>query len=97
MANNTVNNKAKLKIGAIVAAFIIFVIFVVVFFSRYAKTVSQQKEINSLEQTASSIREENSRVEKTLENSDDDAFLEKAAREDDYVKPEERIYYDSVQ
>lgn len=95
MSNEKKKNDKAIKLIAVFTAFVLVVVFVVVLLSRYSKTRSQAKEIASLSQSVSQIQEENSRVSETLEHADDEQFMEKAAREADYVKPEERVYYDS--
>ena len=49
-----------------------------------------------MSQTVSEIEEQNSRIQETIDNGEDESYIEHVAREDyNYVKPEERVYYDS--
>ena len=77
--------KKKLRYIAIAAVALVLVLFVTVVISRMHKREEQKRTEESISIEAS-----------MLSNVDDESYLEKIAREDyDYVKPEERIYYDN--
>lgn len=81
---------------ALIAVVLILIIFGVVIGKRLVTTSKQKNEISSLEQTITEINEENSKIQETLDNGEDESYIEHVAREEyGYVKPEERIYYDS--
>ncbi|MBR6939589.1 MAG: septum formation initiator family protein [Clostridia bacterium] len=89
-------NKKTKRTAFIVLVLIVFIIFVVVFVNRFRKKLAQDEQISSMKSTVSQIEDENSKISETLANSEDESYIEKVAREDyNYVKPEERIYYDS--
>ncbi len=88
--------KKKLRYIAIAAVALVLVLFVTVVISRMHKREEQKRTEESISIEASMLSEENEKLKETLSNVDDESYLEKIAREDyDYVKPEERIYYDN--
>ena len=91
-------NKNNLRVIrlSLIAVIIILIIFGIAIGKRIATTSRQKREISSLEQTVTEISEENSKIQETLDNGEDESYIERVAREEySYVKPEERIYYDS--
>ena len=90
----------KNMIAALIA--VISLVMVAVFVlavSKRLKTRSEQEEkIESLSQTVKDIEEENSKIQETIDNGENESYIERVAREDyNYVRPEERVYYDSEQ
>jgi cell division protein FtsB len=90
----------KKMIAALIA--VISLVMVAVFVlavSKRLKTRSEQEEkIESLSQTVKDIEEENSKIQETIDNGENESYIERVAREDyNYVRPEERVYYDSEQ
>ena len=83
----------KIIIAAVaVISIVLIAIFVFAVGKRLKRKSEQENQIESLKQTVSEIKEE------TINNGENESYIERVAREDyNYVRPEERIYYDSDQ
>ena len=78
-----------------VAVVLVFVLFVVVLVNRVITLHDQSETISSLQSDYDKISEDNSRIEETISAGEDESYMEDMARQDGYVKPEERVYIDS--
>ncbi len=87
--------KDKKKLIIVSVILVVFLVFAVALAKRMIRTSRQKEEIASLKQTVSQIEEENSNLKETLSDTEDESYMEKIARDNGYVYPEERIYYDS--
>ncbi len=89
----------KIIIAAVaVISIVLIAIFVFAVGKRLKRKSEQENQIESLKQTVSEIKEENSRIQENINNGENESYIERVAREDyNYVRPEERIYYDSDQ
>ena len=87
--------KDKFKIFIIAAVAVILVIFAVVCIKKVLITSRQNEEIANLKQSITQMDEENSALEETIADAEDESNMEQIARDNGYVYPEERIYYDS--
>ncbi|MBQ6707894.1 MAG: septum formation initiator family protein [Clostridia bacterium] len=50
--------------------------------------------VESIAQQCDALEAENAELEAMLESGDKDAYIERVARENGYVKPNERVYVD---
>lgn len=87
------NKKVVVSVVALLA--VLLIIFAVTMVKKNIKNKNQEKEIAALNSSISQLEEENSALKETLSNSEDESYMEDIARDNDYVYPEERIYYDS--
>lgn len=93
-----INLKHNKKILVLIIALIllVFVLFFTSVFKNCRKSREQEEQISSMQSEISSIEDENSKLSETLEHGEDESYIEKIARDEySYVKPEERVYYDS--
>ena len=89
-------NNRLLKIGAAILCIIIIIMFAFAVGKRLKIKRTQEEEISSLKQSITQIEEQNSKIQETIDNGEDESYIESVARDDyNYVKPEERVYYDS--
>ncbi len=89
-------NKKLIRAAAAAICIIVLIVFAFAIGKRLKTRREQENTINSMSQSVSEIEEQNSRIQETIDNGDDESYIEHVAREDyNYVKPEERVYYDS--
>ena len=89
-------NKKYIRAAMIGVCIVVLIIFAFAIGKRIKTKREQEKTISSMSQTVSEIEEQNSRIQETIDNGEDESYIEHVAREDyNYVKPEERVYYDS--
>lgn len=88
------NRKTKLIIAAVVVL-VVFIMFGVVVGKRLHTKHQQEETISSMEESVTQILEQNSEMEDALTEENSESRNEQAARENGYVYPEERIYYDN--
>ncbi len=80
----------------IVISLLLIAVFVFAVGKRLRTKAEQENKIESLSQTVKDIEEDNSRIQETINNGENESYIERVAREDyNYVRPEERVYYDS--
>ena len=79
-----------------VAFFVMVCYFFVSFFTLRSDVAAKEAELDTLKEKVVSQQGENARLQKTLDDDDLDAFVERRARDEDlgYVYPDERVYYD---
>ncbi len=94
MDNIKINRKTKVII-AIVIILVAFIIFGIGVGKRLHTKHQQEKTISSMEESVTQILEKNSEMEDALTEENSESRNEQAARENGYVYPEERIYYDN--
>lgn len=90
-------SKTLKRIIILAVVLVVFILFAVTFFKKYKVLSAQREEISRMSSQVSEIQKENDDVSKTIENGTNESYIEQAARENGYVKPEERVYYDSDQ
>ncbi len=89
-------NKKITRIIVTVAVIAAVTVFLIVIIRLLSSLHSQNKKIDGLQESYTEILEENSKIEKSIENGEDESNIERIARDEySYVNPEERIYYDS--
>lgn len=89
-------NKKLIRAAMIGVCIVVLIIFAFAIGKRIKTKHEQENTISSMSQTVSEIEEQNSRIQETIDNGEDESYIEHVAREDyNYVKPEERVYYDS--
>ncbi|MBR6361024.1 MAG: septum formation initiator family protein [Clostridia bacterium] len=94
--NNNPRNKKLIRAGLVCLCAAVLIIFAFAIGKRIRTRHEQENTISSMSQTVSEIEEQNSRIQETIDNGEDESYIEHVAREDyNYVKPEERVYYDS--
>ena len=81
----------------IIAVLIVAAVFIFTVVSRVRLKVKQDREISSMQESDSSLIDDNSKIVESLSETTEDSINEKNARENGYVYPEERIYYDNNQ
>lgn len=90
-----IKNKKALSI-VIIISLAVLLIFGVAVAKRLKTTQKQETEISSMKQSVTDLSEDNSEIQQTLDSGEDESYIERVAREQySYVKPEERVYYDS--
>ena len=89
------SSKKTRRIIIAVAVLLVFVLFIVVLINRVITLHDQSETISSLQSDYDRISEDNSRIEETISAGEDESYMEDMARQDGYVKPEERVYIDS--
>lgn len=94
MSRVSVTNKSK-KLIIIVVVLLIALYFGHQVGVRLRVKFSQDKQISEMQQTVSQIEEQNSKMEETIAAGEDESYNEQIARENGYVYPEERVYYDN--
>ncbi len=91
------DKKAVLILTAVISI-VLIVVFVFAVTKRLRTKAEQEDKIESLSPSVEAIEEENSKIQETIDNGENESYIERVAREDyNYVRPEERIYYDSGQ
>lgn len=94
--NNNPRTKKLIRAAMIGVCIVVLIIFAFAIGKRLKTKREQENRISSMSQTVSEIEEKNSRIQETIDNGDNESYIEQVAREDyNYVKPEERVYYDS--
>lgn len=97
MKKNSTNKKITAAL-IVVISLVLIAVFVFAVAKRLKTRAAQQEQIESLSQTVKDIEEENSKIQETIDNGENESYIERVAREDyNYVRPEERVYYDSDQ
>ena len=87
-------NAKRLIIISVIA--VVLVIFAVVMIGKIRTKKRLDRQIESMKYSISSISEENSKIEESVKNGEDESYLEQIARDEySYVNPEERVYYES--
>jgi cell division protein FtsB len=94
--NNNPRTKKLIRAAMIGVCIVVLIVFAFAIGKRLKTKREQENRISSMSQTVSEIEEQNSRIQETIDNGDNESYIEQVAREDyNYVKPEERVYYDS--
>ena len=94
--NNNPRTKKLTRAAMIGVCIVVLIVFAFAIGKRLKTKREQENRISSMSQTVSEIEEQNSRIQETSDNGDNESYIEQVAREDyNYVKPEERVYYDS--
>ena len=68
--------------------------FAVSFFSGYKENKEKAEELAGLQTQLEELEQQNKDIEKTIKENDEAAIAEKYARENGYVKTDERVYID---
>ena len=76
------------------AAVALAIYFAVSFFSGYKENKEKAEELAGLKTQLEELEQQNKDIEKTIKENDEAAIAEKYARENGYVKTDERVYID---
>ena len=93
-AKRVKNRKHSIILAVLFAALVCY--FVATLISLQSKVKAEEKAYEELSQTYQEQLNENAELEMIIENGNEDAYIEKIAREQyGYAMPDERVYYDS--
>ena len=84
----------KKSLVLIAASFILIPCFVFSLIKISTDIKKEQQMVESIAQQCDALEAENAELEAMLESGDKDAYIERVARENGYVKPNERVYVD---
>ncbi len=88
--------KRSYKTSAIivVACLVAFSCFSLIYVNKISKINEQQQKLESLKQQCVELEAENAELQEVIDSGDEDAYIERVARANGYVKPNERVYVD---
>jgi len=88
--------KRSFKTSAIivVACLLAFSCFSLIYVNKISQINKQQQKLESIEQQCVELEAKNAELQEVLDSGDEDAYIERVARENGYVKPNERVYVD---
>lgn len=90
----TKNRKHSIILAVLFGALVCY--FVATLISLQSKVRAEEDAVDELKQSYQQQLNENAELEMIIENGDEDAYIEKIAREQyGYAMPDERVYYDS--
>ncbi len=88
------NDPKKLIIISVII--LVVVIYLIVLFGKIRTKRELDARESEMQTEVSSILEDNSKIKESIENGDNESYLEEIARSEySYVNPEERVYYDN--
>lgn len=88
------NRKHSIILAVLFAALVCY--FVATLISLQSKVRAEEDAVDELKNSYQQQLDENAELEMIIENGDEDAYIEKIAREQyGYAMPDERVYYDS--
>lgn len=94
-AKKTKNRKHSIILAVLFITLVCY--FVATLISLQVKVRAEEKVVEDLNAAYQQQIEDNEELEEVIENGDEDAYIEKIAREQyGYAMPEERVYYDST-
>lgn len=88
------NRKHSIILAVLFTALVCY--FVATLISLQTKVSAEKEAVTELSRQHQQQLNENAELEMIIENGDEDAYIEKIAREQyGYAMPDERVYYDS--
>ncbi len=95
MSRFSIDKKAR-KIALIALIAVLIIIYLVIIIGKLKTRNELDRQKSDMESSVTSILEDNSKIKESIENGDEESYLEQIARDEySYVNPEERIYYDN--
>ncbi len=87
-------NPKQIIIAVLIALAVI--LYVVVMINKVRTKRNLDSQHSELESVVSSVKDENSKISESIENGENESYLEDIARSEySYVNPEERVYLDN--
>ncbi len=95
MKKKTVNKKRK-QVSIVMAVLFCAVViyFAISFFNTNKEITEKKQELNELQTQYEEQLKQNEELQNTIDENDEAAIAEKYARENGYVKTDERVYID---